>query len=132
MSQLINPVFGVLLFAAAWYIHTKYARTRFATVIALLAGLITYNSPIGAWLNDFLGKNAPLLLFIGGLILSVIIFVDIKGKKKGADKPALTAFYLLPIFVVGFIASLPAVFGMGADSAVEIGERAKTQIESGW
>lgn len=130
LQSLVTALFGLALFGAAWHIHTKYRLTRLACVIAVFAGLATYASPIGIWVNDVLG-NAPLILFLAVLIAIVVIVADIKGKKKGADKPALVAFFLVPLFLIGGLAALPSVLNMVGNGAERIGDRATVQLNIG-
>jgi hypothetical protein len=129
IQNIIGALFGFALFGAAWHIHSKYRMTRLASLISAAAGFIAYVGPAGVWLNNWLGQ-APLLLFLGVLIGLVVIVADIKGKRKGADKPALVAFFLVPLFFIGFLAALPAVGGMLGDGLEKAGENATTQLSS--
>lgn len=127
IQAIVGAIFGFLLFGAAWHIHSTYRMTRVASLLAAAAGFIAYVGPAGVWLNRFLGQ-APLLLFLGVLVGIVVIIADIKGKRKGADKPALVAFFLVPLFFIGGLAALPAVGNMLGDGLQKAGNNATTQL----
>lgn len=99
---------GLLVFGAAYYIHQKLRLTRFACFVAVAGGLMVYNGQLGALVNQYAAELA-IGLFCGMLILVAVIVADVKGKKKGADRPALFAYFLVPIFLVAFLSTLPAV-----------------------
>jgi succinate dehydrogenase hydrophobic anchor subunit len=98
----------VLVFAAAYYIHQKVRMTRFACVVAAGGGFMMYATAIGAWLNQY-ATQVTLVSFLAVLVGICVIVADVKGKRKGADKPALIAFFLVPVFLVSFLAALPVV-----------------------
>jgi peptidoglycan/LPS O-acetylase OafA/YrhL len=111
---------GLLVFGAAYYIHQKVRLTRFACVLAVVAGFMTYNSAIGGYLNRYAAQVA-IFTFCAVIIGIAVIVADIKGKRKGADRPALFAFFLVPIFFVAFLASLPTVADQFGDGVQQTG-----------
>ncbi|AEV86847.1 hypothetical protein ACWT_5829 [Actinoplanes sp. SE50] len=107
-SSLLATVGGLIVFAGAWYIHQKVRLTRTACVMAAVGGFVTYSGVVGSWANQYarqLGIVCAVAVFVG----VCIIVADIKGKKKGADRPALIAFFLVPIFLASGIGVLPTI-----------------------
>ncbi len=108
LSGLLAALGGLIVFAGAYYIHQKVRLTRTACVLAAAAGFVTLAGGIG----DFAFRYATQLgvITVVGVIVGIAIIVaDIKGKKKGADRPALFAFFLVPIFLMAGLAALPAL-----------------------
>ncbi len=104
----LSTLGGLVIFAAAYYIHQKVRLTRTACILATVGGFMTYTSAIGSWVNGFAVQTG--VIAAAGVVVGVCIIVaDIKGKKKGADRPALFAFFLVPIFLVAGVLALPAV-----------------------
>ena len=118
---------GFVFFGVAVFAHRKRL-TRFACVLAAIAGFMTYAAAIGTAINDFAARF-PVLLVAGVAVGLIVIVVDIRGKRKGADKPALFAFYLVPIFLVAFITSLPKVLADAGDGLRKTGEQITSQME---
>ncbi|GAA0719696.1 hypothetical protein Drose_06000 [Dactylosporangium roseum] len=115
ITAFLSTLSGLVLFGAAYYIHQKVRLTRTACVIAAAAGLLTYTSAIGTWVNSIAAK-ASILLVAAVVVGICVIVADVKGKKKGADRPALFAFFLVPLFLVAFISTLPNVLDQVGDS----------------
>jgi hypothetical protein len=108
LSGLLAAVGGLIVFAAAYYVHQKVRMTRTACVAAMVGGFITVAGALGDWVNQYaqeLGIAAVAGVFIG----ICIIVADIKGKRKGADRPALFAFFFVPVFFVAGLSSLVTV-----------------------
>ncbi len=112
---------GLLVFAAAYYIHQKVRLTRFACVLAVVAGFMTYNSGVGGWANRWAAQVA-VVTFCAVIVGIAVIVADIKGKRKGADRPALFAFFLVPIFLVAFLSSVPSVLDQFGDGLRQTGD----------
>ena len=105
---ILSAFAGFIVFGGAYYIHQRVRMTRFACVMAAAGGFMTYGTATGQFLNRY-AATAGVICGVAVLVGVAIIIADVKGKKKGADKPALFAFFLVPIFVV---AGLTAVSGM--------------------
>lgn len=132
LLDIFEAMFGLAMFGLAWWVHDKHkSMSRLACIIALVAGLVTYGGPVGTWANNWLGGQAPLILFLLVLFGVIVIVADVKGKKKGADKPALVAFFLVPLFFIGGLASLDEVGGMIGGSIEDIGDKATVQLTTG-
>ncbi len=125
---MLNGLAGIALFGVAFFAHSKLRLTRVGCVIALIAGLVTFGSPAGDWANK-LAAASPWIPFLIVLGLGLVIVADVKGKKKGADKPALIAFYLVPVFFVAFLVALPTVFDDVGDGAEKIGDKMSSFAE---
>ncbi|MER7280452.1 hypothetical protein ABT369_39045 [Dactylosporangium sp. NPDC000244] len=126
ITHILQMLGGLVLFGAAYYIHQKVRLTRTACVVAFGAGLLTYNSEIGGWVNGVAVK-VSIVLFAAVLVGIAVIVADIKGKKKGADRPALFAFYLVPIFFAAFLATLPGVLSGVGGGAGKVGNHVQRQ-----
>ncbi len=119
VTAWLSTLGGPIVFAGAWYIHQKVRLTRTACILAFVGGLMTYAAAIGTRVNEYAAKLG-ILLVVAVFVGICVIVADVKGKKKGADKPALIAFFLVPLFFVAFLSSLPAVgeqFGDGLEKA---------------
>lgn len=99
LSQMLAAVGGLLVFAGAYYVHQRVRLTRTACVAAAIGGFITYSGVIGSWANKY-AQQIGIIAAVGVFIWTCVIIADVKGKKKGADRPALFAFFFLPIFLV--------------------------------
>ena len=108
LSSIFSALGGLVVFAGAYYIHQKVRLTRFACLMAAVGGLITYAGPAGSWLNQF-AAQLGIACAVGVVIGICVIVADVKGKKKGADRPALFAFFLVPIFLASGLVSLSTV-----------------------
>ena len=120
LNGWLSLLTGLVLFGGAYYIHQRVRLTRFACVLALLAGFIVYNGQLGGIVNRY-AAQAAVLLFVGVTIGIAVIVADIKGKKKGADRPALFAFFLVPIFLVAFLSTLPSILGQASSGVEKVG-----------
>ncbi|WP_250029847.1 hypothetical protein [Paractinoplanes maris] len=118
LSSLLAAVGGLIVFAAAWYVHQKVRMTRTACIAAMVGGFITYAGIIGSWANEY-AKQVGIVCAAGVFVLVCIIIADIKGKKKGADKPALIAFFLVPIFFVSGLVALSTVIAPSLRNGVD-------------
>lgn len=116
---MLSALGGLLVFAAAYYIHQKIRMTRFACVLAAAGGFMLYATAIGSWLNQY-ARQAVLISFLAVLVGICVIVADVKGKRKGADKPALIAFFLVPVFLVSFLSALPAVMQQAGDGVRQV------------
>jgi len=118
---------GLLVFGVAWFFHGKLKLTRAACILAAIGGFMTYGAGVGSWVDEIAAKVAivAFILTLGGI---GVIIADIKGKKKGADKPALVAFFLVPVFFVSFLFSLPTVFHQLGDGFGKVGDKVTTKI----
>lgn len=112
---MLSALGGLLVFAGAYYVHQKVRLTRTACVAAAVGGFMMYSTAIGSWLNQY-ARQAAVVSVVAVFVGICVIVADIKGKKKGADKPALFAFFLVPIFIVSFLAALPQVLDKAGDS----------------
>ncbi len=108
LSGILAAVSGLIVFGGAYYVHQKVRLTRTACVMALVGGLITATGVIGDWANRYAAQLGIIALVAVAVGICVIV-ADVKGKKKGADKPALFSFFLVPIFLVSGLAALPAL-----------------------
>jgi hypothetical protein len=111
MNQILgflSGLGGLVVFAGAYYVHQKVRLTRVACVVAAIGGFMLYASATGQWLNRYAAQTA-IIAVVAVFIGICVIVADIKGKKKGADRPALFAFFLVPVFIVSFFAALPTV-----------------------
>ena len=98
LSNMLAAIGGLIVFAGAWYIHQKVRLTRTACIMAAVGGFITYSGVVGSWANQY-ASQLGVICAVGVFVGICVIVADIKGKKKGADKPALIAFFLVPIFL---------------------------------
>ena len=130
-SQLagwLSALSGLILFGAAYYIHQRVRLTRTACVIAAAAGFLTYGAAIGGWANR-MASQFWWVLVAGMLKMGICIIVaDIKGKKKGADRPALFAFFLVPVFLAAFLAALPTVLRQVGDNVQRVGNNVSSSV----
>jgi drug/metabolite transporter (DMT)-like permease len=108
LSSLLAAVGGLIVFAGAYYIHQKVRLTRFACVMAAVGGFVTLAGGLGGWVNRY-AAQLGIIAVVGVIVGIAIIVADVKGKKKGADRPALFAFFLVPIFFLSGLAALPAL-----------------------
>jgi glucose uptake protein GlcU len=108
LSSLLAAVGGLIVFAGAYYVHQKVRLTRTACVMALIGGLITSAGVLGHWANQY-AKQLGIICLVGVAVGICVIVADVKGKKKGADRPALYSFFLVPIFLVSGLAALPTL-----------------------
>lgn len=118
LSNLLAAVGGLIVFAGAYYVHQKVRLTRTACVAATVGGFITYSGIIGSWANRYatqIGILCAVAVFVG----VCVIIADVKGKKKGADRPALFAFFLVPIFLVSGLVALSTVVAPALRNGVE-------------
>jgi hypothetical protein len=106
LSGLLAAIGGLIVFAGAYYIHQKVRLTRFACVMATVGGFVTLAGGIGDFANRYAAQLGVITL-VGVVVGICVIVADIKGKKKGADGPALFAFFLVPIFLMAGLAALP-------------------------
>jgi len=107
-SSLLAAVGGLVVFAGAYYVHQRVRLTRTACVMALIGGLITAAGVIGDWANRY-AAQLGIIALVGVFVGICVIVSDIKGKKRGADRPALYSFFLVPVFLVSGVAALPAL-----------------------
>lgn len=126
ITHLLQMLSGVIMFGAAYYIHQKVRLTRTACVIASGAGFLTYTSELGGWINGVAVKASIVLVALVAVGICVIV-ADVKGKKKGADRPALFAFFLVPLFLAAFLAALPQVLQDTGKGAGKVGDRVSQQ-----
>lgn len=119
---------GLLVFGAAYYIHQKVRLTRFACVLALLAGFMVYNGQIGSLVNRYAAQVA-IITFCAVIIGIAVIVADVKGKRKGADRPALFAFFAVPVFLVSFLAAAPAVLSQSSEGIQKVGNNVQQQAD---
>ena len=105
LSGILSTIAGLVVFAGAYYTHQKVRLTRTACVMAMIGGFITLAGAIGSWVNQY-AVQLGVICAVGVAVGIFIIVADIKGKKKGADRPALFAFFLVPIFFVSGIAAV--------------------------
>lgn len=108
ITNLLAAAGGLVIFAGAYYVHQKVRLTRTACVAALVGGFVTYGGVIGSWMNRF-AVAAGVACAVGVFIGVCVIVADVKGKKKGADRPALFAFFLVPIFLFAGLTCLTVV-----------------------
>jgi hypothetical protein len=118
LSSLLAAVGGLVVFAAAYYVHQKVRLTRTACVAAAVGGFITYSGVIGSWANRYASQVA-VVTAVGVFIWICVIVADVKGKKKGADRPALFAFFFLPIFLVSGLVAASTLVSTQLRPAVE-------------
>jgi len=118
---------GLPLFGAAYWIHQRLRLSRFACVLAALAGFMTYAAVIGSWVNG-IAAQVGIVAAIGVIVLGAVIVADVKGKKKGADRPALFAFFLLPIFLVAGLTAMPALFQQASSGFQKSTTNISTQV----
>ncbi len=126
LNSIMDASVGLLLFVVAWFAHRK-KMTRFACIVAFIGGLATYFSPVGGWLNS-LASRWPWLVFTAVAVCVIVIVADIKGKRKGADKPALFSFFLVPIFFVAFCAAIPTMLAPVGAGLDRIGDELSQQM----
>lgn len=108
LTSLLTGLGGLIVFGAAYYVHQKVKLTRTACVLAAIAGFVTLAGGIGDWANRYASQLG--IIAVAGVVVGICVIVaDIKGKKKGADRPALFAFFLVPIFFLSGLAALPAL-----------------------
>jgi hypothetical protein len=108
LSNLLTAVAGLVVFGGAYYIHQKVRLTRTACIAAAVGGFITYAGVIGSWANRY-ASQLGVVCAVGVFVGICVIVADIKGKKKGADRPALFAFFLVPIFLMSGLVALASV-----------------------
>jgi drug/metabolite transporter (DMT)-like permease len=108
LSSLLAAVGGLIVFAGAYYIHQKVRLTRFACILAAAGGFVTLAGGLGDYANRY-AAQLGILTLVGVIVGIAIIVADVKGKKKGADRPALFAFFLVPIFLMAGLAALPTL-----------------------
>jgi hypothetical protein len=126
ISSFLSTLGGFVVFAGAYYVHQKVRLTRTACIVAAIGGFMTYNTSTGTWLNGY----AKQVLLIAGVLVFVgicVIIADVKGKKKGADRPALFAFFLVPVFFVAFLAALPTVLSQAGGGVSKTGDQVQQQ-----
>ena len=99
LSSFFAAIGGLIVFAGAYYVHQKVRLTRTACVAAAVGGFITYSGVVGSWVNTY-AKQVGIVCAVAVFVGLCVIVADVKGKKKGADRPALFAFFLVPIFLV--------------------------------
>lgn len=123
----LSAIGGLIVFAGAWHIHQKTRLTRAACIMAAIGGFMTYETVIGTWLNRYavqVGVIAAVAVVIG----ICVIVADIKGKKKGADKPALVAFFLVPIFLVAGLSAVPPLVTQAGNGLEKVSSNVSTQM----
>ncbi len=108
LSGVLAAVSGLIMFAGAYYVHQKVRLTRTACIMALVGGLMTAAGVIGDWANRY-AAQLGIIALVGVAVGICVIVADVKGKKKGADRPALFSFFLVPIFLVSGLAALPSM-----------------------
>lgn len=116
---------GLIVFAGAYYIHQRVRQTRFACIVAMLGGLMTLASAIGPWVNQY-ARAVAILAAVGELVGIAVIVADVKGKKKGADRPALFAFFLVPIFFGTFLATMPTLLTQAGNGLKQVSSSVQT------
>lgn len=104
-SGMLAALGGLVVFGGAYYIHQRVRLTRTACVLAAVGGFITYAGALGSWVNQYASKLG-VICAVGVVVGLCVIVADVKGKKKGADRPALFAFFLVPIFLVAGLTAL--------------------------
>lgn len=105
---VLSALGGFIMFGGAYYVHQKVRLTRTACIMAAAGGFMTYATATGAFLNRY-AAQMTIVSFVAVAVGICVIVADIKGKKKGADRPALFSFFLVPVFIVAFFAGLPTV-----------------------
>jgi hypothetical protein len=118
LSGLLGTVGGLIVFAGAYYVHQKVRLTRTACVMATVAGFVTYSGVIGSWANQY-ARQIGVFSAVAVVVGICVIVADIKGKKKGADRPALFAFFLVPIFLVSGLVAVSTVVAPALQRGVE-------------
>jgi hypothetical protein len=118
LSNLFAAVGGLVVFAGAYYVHQKVRLTRTACVAAAVGGFITYAGVLGSWANQY-AKQVGIVCAVGVFVGVCVIIADIKGKKKGADRPALFAFFLVPIFLASGLVAMSTVIAPNLQHGVE-------------
>ena len=108
LSGMLAAVAGLIVFAGAYYVHQKVRLTRTACVFAAIGGFITYAGVIGSWVNRYATQVGILCAVLVAVGICVIV-ADIRGKKKGADRPALFAFFFVPIFLVSGLMAVTSI-----------------------
>jgi hypothetical protein len=118
LSSLLAAVGGLIVFAGAYYVHQRVRLTRTACVAAAVGGFITYAGIIGSWANQY-ASQVGVVCAVGVFVGVCVIVADIKGKKKGADRPALFAFFLVPIFFVSGLVALSTIVAPSLQQGVD-------------
>lgn len=118
LSNMLAAIGGLIVFAGAYYIHQKVRLTRTACVVAAIGGFITYAGVIGSWANQY-ASQIGIIAAVGVFVGICIIVADVKGKKKGADRPALFAFFLVPIFAVSGLVAISTIVAPSLQNGVE-------------
>jgi hypothetical protein len=118
LSGMLAAVGGLIVFAGAYYVHQKVRLTRTACVAAAVGGFITYSGIIGSWANQY-AQQVGIISAVGVFVGVCVIVADIKGKKKGADRPALFAFFFVPIFFVSGLVALSTIVAPSLQNGVE-------------
>ena len=108
LSNVLTAIGGLLVFGGAYYVHQKVRLTRTACVAAAAGGFITYAGAIGGWVNRY-ASQLGVVCAVGVFVGLCVIVADVKGKKKGADRPALFAFFLVPIFLMSGLVALSSL-----------------------
>ena len=108
LDNLFAAIGGLVVFGGAYYIHQKVRLTRFACIMATAGGFVTLAGGIGDFATRY-ASQLGIVTLVGVIVGIAVIVADIKGKKKGADRPALFAFFLVPIFAMAGLAALPAL-----------------------
>jgi hypothetical protein len=124
-SSLLAAVGGLIVFAGAYYVHQRVRLTRTACIAAAVGGFITYAGIIGSWANQY-AKQISIVCAVGVFVGVCVIVADIKGKKKGADRPALFAFFLVPIFLASGLAAMSTVVAPALHDGVQ---KTSTQMQ---
>lgn len=117
-SSFLAAVGGLVVFAGAYYVHQRVRLTRTACIAAMVGGFITYAGVIGSWANKY-AAQVGVIAAVGVFVWICVIVADVKGKKKGADRPALFAFFFLPIFLVSGLVAASSLVSTQLRPAVE-------------
>lgn len=125
LSGILSALGGLIVFAGAYYVHQRVRLTRTACVAAAIGGFITVAGSLGDWANQY-ARQLGIACAVGVFIGVCIIVADIKGKKKGADRPALFAFFFVPIF---FVAGLTALASFVAPQLREGVQQTTTNMQ---
>lgn len=118
LHNLLNIVGGLVVFAGAYYVHQKVRLTRAACVMATIGGFVTYGGVIGSWANKY-AAQLGIVCAVGVAVGIAVIVADVRGKKKGADRPALFAFFLVPIFLASGLAAMSSVVAPNLQDGVQ-------------